>query len=151
MRGILVLFLVLGFWGCSKTEPQGTLSPALKTSEIEQKTKGTKFFEGTYEDHWEKFKSAMVANDPNWDWLKFVENPEMKGREHEYGDVFKDDFALGVLKDTSYESLNVVEKGGQTYREFPVVSVDAEGTPQGTVYIFHESSYGLVLSGERPF
>lgn len=69
MRGILVLFLVLGVWGCSKTEPQGTLSPALKTSEIEERTKGAKLFEGTYEDRWEKFKNAMVTNDPNWDWV----------------------------------------------------------------------------------
>lgn len=134
--------------GCAK-ESEGTKVDPSPVAVVDAAS--VKFFEGSYEDHWEKFKTAMVSNDTEWDWLKFVENPQMKGKEHSYGDVFKDDFTLELLKDTSYDSLELVEKDGQKYREFSVVAVDAEGTPQGTVYIFHEGSYGLMLVGERPF
>ncbi len=150
-RIYLLSFVAVFGLMASCSSPQGYSKEAVEvdTLAVDSETAAyddpVRFFSGTYADEWDHFRFAIIEG-REFDWDKFVWIEGQSGWDYAW--LFDDDYTKSVLAETTYDKLDEkLTEDGFVEKEFWVVVVNAEGQPEGHVFTFRETSYGLAMTG----
>lgn len=110
--------------------------------------------EAHFAQEWAKFCKGVLENEPDFDWLKIIDNDLLN--EFEENDIvamFEESYAKQYLEDfDTYDKLDKKVESEISYRIFPVI-VASSDMMGGYVYWFREDRFlgQLVLSKIIPY
>jgi hypothetical protein len=150
LRSVLFGWILIVF-GCNQKYSEGNIEETPQNDVI---AAGTTYDEAHFAQEWVKFRKGVLENEPDFDWLKIIDNDLLN--EFEENDIvamFEESYTLQYLEDfDSYDKLDKKVESGISYRIFPVI-VASSDMIAGYVYWFKEDMFlgQLVLSKIMPY
>jgi hypothetical protein len=95
-----------------------------------------------YENDWKMFQAAVVEKN-DFDWNTFIEIEGQMGEDFVY--LFETNEALEKIKNTSYSELYDTTLYKQPVKQLTIGVFEEFGNPEGQVFYFEETDYGLRL------
>lgn len=95
-----------------------------------------------YENDWKMFQKAVIEKD-DFDWNAFIEIEGQMGEDFVY--LFETTEAIEKIKNTSYSELYDTTLYKQPVKQLTIGVFEEYGSPEGQVFYFQETDYGLRL------
>lgn len=145
LRRLVFCWIMISL-GCCHKYSEGIIEEEAQNDEI---VKETTYNQAHFAQEWAKFRKGFLENEPDFDWLKIIDNDLLdEFEENDIVAMFEESYTQQYLEDfDTYDKLDKKVENGSTYRILPII-VASSDMMAGYVYWFRKDTFlgQLVLS-----